>query len=247
MELKVLMNILGATHFTKLISHFLDKAPQSLVDKMANFPASLGVEGRKRVTQYLSGFSSFSEEWQADYLRFLYAPNELNTVLNEKVPGFLHEQKSEKMELNRLLARQYDSWLQDWSLIRQDKNSMAHSLEYRSPFLDPEMIRFAFSLPDKWKMTTKDDKLLWRQLAEKKLPTEVAWRPKIPFYLPLEQEQWRMKLVDMSKDVLTKAALNKHGWFSEVEVKRLQGATDFLPLKKLAALLIFQLWYDQYF
>jgi len=230
-------------------AHVLGNAPQSLIDRLANFPASLGNEGRERVRKYLSGFGTFSEEWQADYLRFLYEPSELSQVMEKGMaPDFSKLQGSaNKLKLNELLSRQYDSWLQDWSLIRQDKNSMAHSIEYRSPFLDPQMVKFAFSLPAKWRMTKQKDKLIWRKLAEKKLPEKIAWRPKIPFYLPLEEEQWRKKLVDMSHDILSSDALAKHGWISQTEVDRLRACTDFLPLKKLAALVIFQLWYDQYF
>ena len=223
---------------------FLKYAPNALVQKLANFPASLGNEGKKRVSNYLQGFDTFSAEWQADYLRYLYEPKDLDQVMLNSPEVISGEVNTSKWSMNGLLARQYDSWLQDWSLIRQDKNTMAHSLEFRCPFLDPELIKLAFSLPDEMKITARKDKLIWRLLAEKKLPEEIAWRPKIPFYLPLENEQWRKKLVEMSHDVLTKNALSQHGMLNSDEVIKLQKSTEFLPLKKLASLLIFQMWYD---
>jgi asparagine synthase (glutamine-hydrolysing) len=47
------------------------------------------------------------------------------------VPGFLHQQLAMPMlrampvDLDRLLKIQWDEWLQDWCIIRQDKNTMA--------------------------------------------------------------------------------------------------------------------------
>ncbi len=207
----------------------------------------VGSERKKRVSNYLQGFDSFSAEWQADYLRYLYEPGDLDQVMTPAPSITVDKDNNKKWSMNGLLARQYDSWLQDWSLIRQDKNTMAHSIEFRCPFLDPELIKLAFSLRDDWKITSRKDKLIWRQLAEKKLPSEIAWRPKIPFYLPLEQEQWRKKLVEMSYDVLNKNALDKHGWLNSEEIVKLQNSTEFLPMKKLASLLIFQIWYDNNF
>ena len=228
-------------------SSFLKYAPNGIIQKLASFPASLGDEGKKRVSNYLQGFDSFSAEWQADYLRYLYEPGDLDQVMTSAPSITVDKDHNKKWSMNGLLARQYDSWLQDWSLIRQDKNTMAHSIEFRCPFLDPELIKFAFSLRDDWKITSRKDKLIWRQLAEKKLPSEIAWRPKVPFYLPLEQEQWRKKLVEMSHDVLNKSALDKHGWLNTEEIGKLQNSTEFLPMKKLASLLIFQIWYDNSF
>ncbi len=230
-------------------SQFLKTAPDALINRLTNFPASLGEEGKQRVIKYLRDFDSLSKDGQADYLRFLYEPSELTDVISSGAPPHFSEEytMSEQWSVNQLLARQYDSWLQDWALIRQDKNSMAHSLEYRCPFLNPELIKLAFSLPAHWKIRNKHDKWIWRKLAERKLSRENARRPKMPFYLPLEQELWRKKLVEMSHDILTPQALSQHGWISSSEVEKLKQEKSFLPLKKLAALLIFQLWYDQYF
>ncbi len=228
---------------------FLSLAPDALVDRLANFPASLGKEGKGRVQRYLQSFTSLSPDLRADYLRFLYEPSELATVLSGALPDTATTGRLESgaMRMNALLARQYDSWLQDWSLIRQDKNTMAHSIEYRSPFLDPALIQFAFSMREDWKIRGREDKWIWRKLAEKRLPPEIAWRPKVPFYLPLEQAAWRAKLVEMSHDILTPQALSTHGWIQPEEVQRLQQSSEFLPLKKIASLLIFQLWYNTFF
>jgi len=222
--------------------NFLKFTPDSVIDRLANFPASLGQEGKQRIQNYLKNFSEFSAEWRADYLRYLYEPSELSAVMTGNLPDL--SGKKHDWDVNQLLARQYQSWLQDWSLIRQDKNTMAHSIEYRSPFLDPSMIRLAFNTNPDWKINRNSGKWVWRKLAERRLPSEIAWRPKIPFYLPLEEDSWRKKLVSMSQDILTAEALSKHNLINLSEVKRLQQKTDFLPLKKLSALIIFQIWFD---
>lgn len=230
-------------------SSFLELAPDKLLDRFSNFPASLGQEGKKRVVHYLKKFTAFSQDWQADYLRYLYTPEELQNVMHPSLAPSVSGQKGRggTLSVDQLLLRQYQSWLQDWSLIRQDKNSMAHTLEYRCPFLDPRLISFAFSLPEKWKIQTNRNKWIWRKLAERKLPKANARRPKVPFYLPLEQKAWRGKLIEMSNDLLTPQALSQHGFFSINEVNKLKKAEDFLSLKKLASLLIFQIWFNTYF
>ena len=92
--------------------------------------------------------------------------------------------------LDQLLKLQFDEWLQDWALIRQDKNTMAHSLEYRLPFLDHRLIELAFRMPPHLKVRGNEDKWIERKLADEafaKMPrNKPGHRPKIPFFLPLD-------------------------------------------------------------
>ena len=117
---------------------------------------------------------------------------------------------------------------------------MAHSLEYRAPFLDHRIIDFALSQP------IQPDKALWRALAARHLPPGPSQRTKQPFYLPLEQEPWRAALVALARRTLTKQALTSHGFLDRSQIEPLFHARTFLPLKKLAALTILQLWLAQF-
>ena len=226
-----------------LVAKALHYLPKKLLQRLANFPAELGPEERTKITHYLSSFTSLSSQEKATSLHSLFLPSEIHALLN---PDLLPAQTSaqafpEITQLSTLLAPQYSAWLPDWSLIRQDRNTMAHSLEYRAPFLDHRLIDFAFTLPDSQKIAHGLDKKIWRQLAARHLPKSITQRPKQPFYLPLEQASWRIPFIEMASDILA----SPHPFFNQKAIAPLLKATTFLPLKKLAALLILQLWLNQ--
>jgi len=70
-----------------------------------------------------------------------------------------------------------------------DRNSMAHGVEVRLPFLNHELVEFVFSLPSQLKMHAGWTKFLLRQTMNKKLPDEIVWRKeKVGFEPP--QKNW---------------------------------------------------------
>jgi asparagine synthase (glutamine-hydrolysing) len=57
-----------------------------------------------------------------------------------------------------------------------DRNSMAHGVEVRLPFLDHRLAEFLFSLPAHFKIRAGWTKWLLRKSAEPMLPDGIAWR-----------------------------------------------------------------------
>ena len=223
----------------------LSATPTCLLDHVARFPASLGAEGRRKVARYFREYTRLGHAERITRMHSLFEPFEISQILTfhsktqPEAPS-----NSPASQLDQALASQYDAWLPSWSLIRQDKNTMAHSLEYRSPFLDHRLIDFSFRLPADQKLKGSQDKILWRQLAKRHLPTEVANMPKIPFYLPIESPNWSQPFLKLAREVLSPQAIAKHGYFRQDAIDTLLCGKSFLPLKQLAALVIFQLWYD---
>jgi asparagine synthase (glutamine-hydrolysing) len=70
-------------------------------------------------------------------------------------------------------------------LVKVDRMSMAHSLEVRSPFLDHRVVELAFRIPSARKLRGTTGKVLLRELARQRLPTELATLPKRGFTLPI--------------------------------------------------------------
>lgn len=70
-------------------------------------------------------------------------------------------------------------------LNRQDKMSMATSLEARVPFLDNEIIEFAAGLPIGFKQTLRHRKRVLKDVARRYLPAEIVDRRKSGFGVPL--------------------------------------------------------------
>jgi asparagine synthase (glutamine-hydrolysing) len=71
----------------------------------------------------------------------------------------------------------------------EDRNSMAHSVEARVPFLDHRLVEFALGLPDDFKISGGTTKRVLRSAMEGVLPAEVQQRnDKLGFVTP--EEHW---------------------------------------------------------
>ena len=72
-----------------------------------------------------------------------------------------------------------------------DRNSMAHSVEVRLPFLMAELVQYIFSLPTKYKINEGHTKWLLRSIMSNRLDKSIVWRSeKIGFEPP--QKKWMM-------------------------------------------------------
>ena len=70
-----------------------------------------------------------------------------------------------------------------------DRNSMAHGVEVRLPFLNIDLVNFIFSLPSTLKMKDGFTKSILRKTMQNKLPNNILWNPiKTGFEPP--QKRW---------------------------------------------------------
>ncbi|WP_284643839.1 asparagine synthase (glutamine-hydrolyzing) [Paenibacillus silviterrae] len=74
----------------------------------------------------------------------------------------------------------------------EDKNSMAHSIEARLPFLDYKTLGIALSLPGNVKIHEGWTKWILRKVMDKQMPGEIIWR-KNKFGFEAPEEQWLKK------------------------------------------------------
>lgn len=70
-------------------------------------------------------------------------------------------------------------------LMKQDKMSMAASIETRVPYLDHHLVELSFSLPDKCKIRGREGKYLLKRVCRELLPRDVIGRPKQGFPVPI--------------------------------------------------------------
>jgi asparagine synthase (glutamine-hydrolysing) len=101
--------------------------------------------------------------------------------------------------LDAMLYTDCKLWLPDNLLDRGDRMTMGASIEGRVPFLDHELVEYAFSLPAHVKVRGFSRKYVIKQIAEKYLPRSIVHRPKVGFRLPLT-EWFRGRLRDMCYD-----------------------------------------------
>jgi len=229
--------------------------PHSLLNKLFVFPADLGSQGKKRVVDFLRGYTKRDLNHNFNALRTLWSQDERRDIYTDRLKSqateswMASEREKDKNGpfLDRLLKLQYDEWLQDWALIRQDKNTMAHSLEYRLPFLDHRLIELAFTMPAHLKINGRTDKFIERKLADKIFPPHIARRAKIPFYLPVEYFLDKPQFKNLVADTLNEDAVRKRGYFDPKKVTALTGVMhktrEFVYCKQVVSLLMLELWH----
>lgn len=69
-----------------------------------------------------------------------------------------------------------------------DRNSMAHSVEVRLPFLSHQLVEFVFSLPDDFLIHNGWTKYILRKSMSDILPSEITWRKDKVGYEPPQQD-----------------------------------------------------------
>ena len=151
-----------------------------------------------------------------------------------------------------LLARMQDLdigiYLVDDLLVKTDRASMAHSLEARVPFLDPEVADLALALPTRQKVRGFSKKRLLRRAVEPLVPREIARGKKQGFSIPAAA--WlRGDLAPFAREVLDPDTLRRHGFFrpeaaSRVLDDHVAGREDLS--RQLWGLLSFTLWFERH-
>ncbi len=229
--------------------------PHSLLNKLFVFPADLGSQGKKRVVDFLRNYTKRDLNHNFNALRTLWSQDERHDIYTDSwksqaTENWMANEKEKNKQgpfLDRLLKLHYDEWLQDWALIRQDKNTMAHSLEYRLPFLDHRLIELAFTMPAHLKINGKTDKFIERQLADKVFPLHIARRTKIPFYLPVEYFLDKPQFKNLVADTLNADAVRQRGYFEPKKVTALiesmNRTREFVYCKQVVSLVVLELWH----
>lgn len=231
--------------------------PAKWLDRFFHFPADLGKQGKARIADFLAGYGrkglrhdyfALKTLWSETERREVYADGFKARATDAWIAAEPEEDRAGGHAfLDRLLKLQYDEWLQDWSLIRQDKNTMAHGLEIRLPFLDHELIEQAFAMPPHLKADSRRDKIIERQLAARRLPKEIYNRPKNPFFLPMDYFYRNPKIRELIELTLNDAQVKKRGYFDPAVVRRLvdgMRAGEFIGLKQVMSLVILELWHQ---
>lgn len=111
-------------------------------------------------------------------------------------PGFIREQSRDAYlgkpaisTLNEALHYNTCTHGLEELLRYADRNSMAHGVEVRLPFLDHQLVEFLFTLPGQFKIRKGYTKWILRTTMNERLPASIAWRTdKVGFEPP--QEKW---------------------------------------------------------
>lgn len=235
----------------------LKHLPVTFLNHFFSYPAFLGETGKERVVRYLQDYPHRSLHQNYIYLRSLFDPQERQVIYTKGFRQFLADHDSQEEEgptpyhtldqfVDQLLKLQFHDWLQDNLLLRQDKSTMAHSLEMRVPFLDHRLVEFAFHVPNSLKIRWLTDKYIERDYARKLLPKVNARRSKNPFYIPLEYIYQHTEIQQLIHLTLRREQVEKRGYFAYEAVKsmveRMQRG-EFMLVRQVMSLVILELWH----
>jgi len=122
--------------------------------------------------------------------------------------------------LRRLQAAVAGEYLPNDILTKSDRMSMAHGLEVRAPFLDPDLADFALRLPERLKLSRGGEgKRILRALARRSYDVDVAGAGKQGFSIPVHA--WlRGTARPLVEDLLSRRSLEPLPELDAVAVSR---------------------------
>lgn len=195
-------------------------------------------------------WAGYASEAEAEHLLTAQSKKLLDKQAYAALKNDLLKNISDDAAINDVLYTDTNLVLPDDMLTKVDRMSMANSLEVRVPFLDHELVEFAFSLPPGSKINQNIRKRILQDTFRKILPDELYNRPKKGFEVPLLK--WlrnEMKAV-ITHDLLADKFIEQQGIFDVKAIKRLKkklfSANPGDIHAKIWALIVFQWWWKRY-
>lgn len=96
-----------------------------------------------------------------------------------------HARNAPEHPLSRIQYLDMKTYLVGDILTKVDRASMAHALEVREPLLDYKLMEWVSGLPPEYKLKGREGKYIFKKALESYLPTDIMYRPKMGFAVPL--------------------------------------------------------------
>jgi asparagine synthase (glutamine-hydrolysing) len=139
-----------------------------------------------------------------------------------------------------------NEYLPDCLLVKEDRASMAVSLEARVPFLDHQLVEFAARIPPHFKIKMGRKKYILKKAFSDILPREILYRRKQGFGVPLEH-YFRDELRDYTcGEIFDFDAYNYYdkNLLKELWQKHQQKISDYSRL--FWSIMMFNLWFKKW-
>ena len=189
------------------------------------------------------------------YMKIDLAKQLYNDFDNEKAfYGREHLYKSlNGSRFDRQVKYEMQTYLPDL-LIRQDKMSMAHSIENRVPFLDNEVVEKSFNIPEKYLLQRKSkegyntEKYLLKKMTAGIFGNDFAFRDKMGFGIPLKQFFTNRYFSEYLLDVIL-PGIRERGIFNPDKISQWLSGLSSITYHEVEALWIaitFEIWAKTY-
>lgn len=240
-----------------VVQPMLSAAPASWMNAAFQYPAYLGERGKLKAVDYVRMLTGGSIADQYHHLISLFDDRDMGNLFTAEFAEQIAEQRAEQFVFDdvpgaffdRMLRLQFDHWLPDNMLMRQDKMGMASGIEGRVPYLDHELVEFAFALPRNLRLKGLTGKYILRRFAQELLPRETSNRKKMPFYVPVENYFEQPDFMRLMEELLSPDAIARRGIFDPKAVETLRKAIrrkEFLLVKQVFSLMALELWFRMF-
>jgi asparagine synthase (glutamine-hydrolysing) len=249
-------------HYAWTIEHWWNWLPFKTRKILSNVSSKLNQNNilSRRITKLFSGAYLEGDERLINYFRWtkrddlekLYSLEFRSAIKNSNPASemlkFLKDLPANTSKLDRMLALEQQFFLPDHNLIYTDRMSMAVGVEVRVPFLDKELVEFAYNIPDQFKQKGREGKWILKKALEGYLPRDVIYRPKTGFGAPIRR--WmRNELRQLLGDTLSFECLRSRGLFDPTAVWKLIADNDKGKIDAsytLFSLLCIEIWCKNY-
>ena len=197
-----------ARNILSLISHQFGSMRFDLARRGIDYVLSLGVPERS--------YLLLRNMWEHDRRLFcaIYTPDARQQI-ERGVEAYFHPffQNAFADVREEVLRAELAFKMVDDFLMNEDRTSMAHSLEVRVPFLDKDLVEFAFAIPTPVKFAGGGLKTVLKAAMADVLPSQTLTKPKWgftfdPFY------QFQKDLRDLARAELTPNFIRQQGIFN---------------------------------
>ena len=154
-------------------------------------------------------------------------------------------------DFNGVLMQDVQQVLVGDMLTKVDLNSMNNSLEVRVPFLDHNVVEFAFQIPSAFKIEQGIKKKILQETFKPDLPPELFKRPKHGFEVPLLKWFKGPLASEIKSNYLDKDFIIEQNIFNwktvEATLKKLNSSNPEDSAATTWALVVFQHWWKKWF
>lgn len=157
-------------------------------------------------------------------------------------------QSAARDDLNKILNIDSAVFLPDDLMIKNDRMTMAHSLEARVPLTDNDLTAFLETVPPRLKLKGLRKKNIMRQALKDILPREILNKKKVGLEMPYSR--WlRAELKDLLLDSCSPKRLRETGFFDERAIQKIideHQSGKYDHGRFLWGLLNFMMWLNLY-
>ncbi len=211
--------------------------------KLEKYSEGLNLSPAERYWRW-AGFTSGNESFN-----LLHPTVQSNFPTDEAEKRKSYILRHVKDTMNSILLSDMELVLVNDMLTKVDLMSMANSLEVRTPFLDYNVVDFAFTLPEQFKIDKHQRKKIVKDAFRSYLPDELYTRNKQGFEVPL-LTWFRTELKSTIDELLDVNYLEEQKLINPAEVsllkEKLASSNPGDSVARIWALIVFQNWYKKY-